>query len=77
MLNGETLGGLQSDLDRDRDKVAHLLAVLQRLDADRPPPWRCGPDDSLGAARGAMQLRGCSSAHLHGDCRSCQTTENA
>jgi septal ring factor EnvC (AmiA/AmiB activator) len=55
MLN-ETLGGLQSDLDRDRDKVAHLLAVLQRLDADRPPALALRPDDSLAAARGAMQL---------------------
>jgi len=47
---------LLADLDRDRDRVAHLLAVLQRLYADRPPALALRPDDSLAAARGTMQL---------------------
>ena len=56
----DRLGGreraLLADLDRDRDRVAHLLAVLQRLYADRPPALALRPDDSLAAARGTMQL---------------------
>jgi septal ring factor EnvC (AmiA/AmiB activator) len=52
----ETLRTLESNLEKDRDKVAHLLAVLQRLDADRPPALAVRPDDSLAAARSAMQL---------------------
>src|SRR5207302_2500682 len=52
----QILRGLESALDRDRDKVAHLLVVLQRLDADTPPALAIRPDDSLAAARGAMQL---------------------
>ncbi|MET0604882.1 MAG: peptidoglycan DD-metalloendopeptidase family protein [Beijerinckiaceae bacterium] len=47
---------LLADLERDRDRVAHLLAVLQRLYADRPPALALRPDDSLAAARGTMQL---------------------
>jgi len=47
---------LLADLDRDRDRVAHLLAVLQRLYSDRPPALALRPDDSLAAARGTMQL---------------------
>ena len=47
---------LQSSLDRDRTRVAHLLAVLQRLNAGGPPALVMHPDDSLAAARGAMQL---------------------
>jgi septal ring factor EnvC (AmiA/AmiB activator) len=47
---------LLSDLDRDRDRVAHLLAVLQRLYSDKPPALALRPDDSLAAARGTMQL---------------------
>ena len=47
---------LLSDLTRDRDRVAHLLAVLQRLYSDRPPALALRPDDSLAAARGTMQL---------------------
>jgi murein hydrolase activator len=47
---------LLSDLERDRDRVAHLLAVLQRLYADQPPALALRPDDSLAAARGTMQL---------------------
>ena len=53
---GENERALLADLDRDRDRVAHLLAVLQRLYADRPPALALRPDDSLAAARGTMQL---------------------
>jgi len=53
---GEKERALLADLDRDRDRVAHLLAVLQRLYADRPPALALRPDDSLAAARGTMQL---------------------
>ncbi len=48
----------ETDLSRkfaeDRDKVAKLLAVLQRLDSDRPPALTLRPGDSLAAARGTM-----------------------
>jgi septal ring factor EnvC (AmiA/AmiB activator) len=47
---------LEAGFVRDRDKVGHLLAVLQRLDADEPPALAVRPDDSLAAARGAMIL---------------------
>ena len=46
----------EADLARDRVSVAHLLAVLQRLDADEPPALALRPDDSLAAARGTMLL---------------------
>jgi septal ring factor EnvC (AmiA/AmiB activator) len=47
---------LQSGFARDRDKIAHLLAVLQRIDSDEPPALALRPDDSLSAVRGAMLL---------------------
>lgn len=47
---------LEEGFARDRDKVGHLLAVLQRLDADEPPALALRPDDSLAAARGTMLL---------------------
>lgn len=50
------LSALEADFERDRAKVASLLAVLQRLDADIPPALVVKPEDSLAAARGAMQL---------------------
>jgi septal ring factor EnvC (AmiA/AmiB activator) len=52
----ETERALVADLTRDRNRVAQLLAVLQRLDADQPPALAMRPDDSLAAARGSMQL---------------------
>ena len=52
----ETQKGLLDELARDRDRVAHLLAVLQRLYSDEPPAIAIRPDDSLAAARGTMQL---------------------
>ena len=54
-LNG-TMRTLEADFSRDRDRVAHLLAVLQRLQSDRPPALALKPEDSLAAARGAMQM---------------------
>lgn len=47
---------LEGEFARDRAKVARLLAILQRLDADMPPALVVKPEDSLAAARGAMQL---------------------
>lgn len=47
---------LTRNLVERREKVAKLLAVLQRLDADAPPALALRPDDSLSAARGAMLL---------------------
>jgi septal ring factor EnvC (AmiA/AmiB activator) len=51
-----TMRTLEADRLRDRDRVAHLLAVLQRLQADEPPALALKPDDSLAAARGTMQM---------------------
>ncbi len=47
---------IEADLADDRERVVRLLAVLQRLDADRPPAIAMRPDDSLAAARGTMLL---------------------
>lgn len=47
---------IEADLNRDRDRVAHLLAVLQRLQADQPPALALRPDDSLAAVRGTLQM---------------------
>ena len=52
----DTIRDLRADLVRDRDRVAHLLAVLQRLQADEPPALALKPDDSLAAVRGTMQM---------------------
>ncbi len=52
----QTASGLELGLTRDRDQVAHLLAVLQRLNAEEPPALALRPEDSLTAARGTMQL---------------------
>ena len=54
-LNG-TMRTLEGDLLRDRDRVAHLLAVLQRLESDEPPALALRPEDSLAAVRGTMQM---------------------
>ena len=47
---------IEADLNRDRDRVAHLLAVLQRLQTDQPPALALRPDDSLAAVRGTLQM---------------------
>ena len=51
-----TMESLQADLSRDRDRVTHLLAILQRLQAEQPPALAVRPGDSLAAARGTMQM---------------------
>jgi len=47
---------IEAELNRDRDRVAHLLAVLQRLQTDQPPALALRPDDSLAAVRGTLQM---------------------
>jgi murein hydrolase activator len=42
----------------DRAEVGHLLAVLERLQADMPPVLALKADDAVSAARGAMVLGG-------------------
>jgi murein hydrolase activator len=42
----------------DRVKVAHLIAVLERLQSDLPPALALEPADALDSARGAMLLGG-------------------
>jgi septal ring factor EnvC (AmiA/AmiB activator) len=51
-----TIKSIEADLYRDRDRVAHLLAVLQRLQTDQPPALALRPDDSLAAVRGTLQM---------------------
>lgn len=51
-----TMETLETDLSRDRTRVTHLLAVLQRLQAEQPPALAVRPGDSLAAARGTMQM---------------------
>lgn len=51
-----TIKNTEADLNRDRDRVAHLLAVLQRLQTDQPPALALRPDDSLAAVRGTLQM---------------------
>ena len=52
----QSIKNIEADLNRDRDRVAHLLAVLQRLQADQPPALALRPDDSLAAVRGTLQM---------------------
>jgi murein hydrolase activator len=52
----QTIKNIEADLNRDRDRVAHLLAVLQRLQTDQPPALALRPDDSLAAMRGTLQM---------------------
>jgi murein hydrolase activator len=56
---------LASDFARDRVQVAHLLAVMQRLQQDMPPALAMRPDDALGAARASMLL-GASLPRVYG-----------
>jgi septal ring factor EnvC (AmiA/AmiB activator) len=56
---------LSVDFSRGRVQVAHLLAVLERLQHDMPPILALKPDDALGAARGAMLL-GASLPRIYG-----------
>ena len=52
----QSIEKIEADLNRDRDRVAHLLAVLQRLQAEQPPALALRPDDSLAAVRGTLQM---------------------
>ena len=52
----QSIKSIEADLNRDRDRVAHLLAVLQRLQTDQPPALALRPDDSLAAVRGTLQM---------------------
>jgi murein hydrolase activator len=52
----QSIRNIDADLNRDRDRVAHLLAVLQRLQTDQPPALALRPDDSLAAVRGTLQM---------------------
>jgi len=52
----QSIKNIEADLNRDRDRVAHLLAVLQRLQTDQPPALALRPDDSLAAVRGTLQM---------------------
>ena len=52
----QTIKTIEAELNRDRDRVAHLLAVLQRLQTDQPPALALRPDDSLAAVRGTLQM---------------------
>ena len=49
---------MAQDFANDRAEVAHLLAVLERLQSDMPPVLAIRSDDALSAARGAMVLGG-------------------
>ena len=45
---------LLAGIARRQDALGELLAGLQRLDSDPPPPFVTRPDDALAALRGAM-----------------------
>ena len=47
---------LAVQFDEDRETVGHLLAVIQRLNADEAPALVVRSNDLLAAARGAMML---------------------
>lgn len=74
---------LEAGFVHDREKVGHLLAVLQRLDRDEPPALALRPTDSLAAARGAMLLGAmlppvyARAAELAGRLQSLRTTSAA
>ena len=56
---------LSAGFQRDRVKVARLLAILERLQHDMPPAMALRPNDALSAARGAMLL-GASLPEVYG-----------
>jgi septal ring factor EnvC (AmiA/AmiB activator) len=56
---------MQGNFERDRVKVAKLLAVLERLQHDMPPVIVLKADDALGATHGAMLL-GASLPRIYG-----------
>ena len=50
----QRLAKLRKDLVDRRETLTELLAGLQRLERNRPPPLATRPDDAVGAIRGAM-----------------------
>ena len=54
-LNRE-IAALKKELGTSRQGLAQLLAALQRLRRDPPPPFVTRPDDALAAVRGAILL---------------------
>ncbi len=54
-LNRE-IATLRKELATSRQGLAQLLAALQRLRRDPPPPFVTRPDDALAAVRGAILL---------------------
>src|SRR5258706_6963147 len=57
---------LSESFMHDRESVARLLVVLERVQHDVPPAIVLRPDDALGAARGAM-LIGASLPSVYGE----------
>ena len=49
-------GRLRVSFARDRISVSRLLAVIERLQHDRPPAMAVRPDDAVSAARSAMLI---------------------
>ncbi len=49
---------MSEKFSRDRVKVSHLIAVLERLQSDLPPALALEPADALSSARSAMLLGG-------------------
>lgn len=47
---------LSASFGRDRETVFRLLALVERVNHDKPPAMAVRPDDALGAARAAMLL---------------------
>ena len=45
---------LRASLDERREALTELLAGLQRLERNKPPPLATRPDDAVAAIRGAM-----------------------
>ncbi|HWA91640.1 MAG TPA: peptidoglycan DD-metalloendopeptidase family protein [Rhizomicrobium sp.] len=60
---------LSAGFARDRVSVAHLLALLERMQHDMPPAIVLKPGDALGAARSAM-LIGASVPGIYGEAAS-------
>jgi septal ring factor EnvC (AmiA/AmiB activator) len=48
--------GMSAAFARDRVRVSHLLAVIERLQSDLPPALALQPADALASTRGAMVL---------------------
>ncbi len=51
---GKQYQSLRNNLNERREALTKLLAGLQRLERNRPPPLATQPDDAVAAIRGAM-----------------------